>query len=119
MKRFFRVTALWILILPSLPTTLGFLSNQAVLIANHQTFPVLVNSRRDDIDYDGYFKHDNTHVVMTSKTHLNALADIFDLKSDGTVSIGDMLLDLGDWLKTFCPYIWAAFVSRKLYLLAR
>jgi hypothetical protein len=91
----------------------GFVSNQLVLIANHDTFPVLMNgvvvARVMPFGYD-----DEGHVLMTSETHLNALGDIFDFHS-GWLSIGDLLLDAGIWLKTFCPFVWAVLVIKKLY----
>lgn len=131
-----RVSALWILLLPYGVYTLGAASNQAVLIANHDTFPVLVNDTKladfrkpakvvslDDIlgppmrpqpspVDDGMI--DDVHCRMTSKTHLNFLADIFDLKSEGIYSIGDFLIMLSEWLSTFTFYVWGFSVIRKL-----
>ena len=56
---------------------------------------------------------DDVHCVMTSKTHLNLLADIFDMK-DGIYSIGDFLLILGGWLLGFAPFVFLFDVARKL-----
>ena len=50
---------------------------------------------------------------MTKDTHLNYLADIFDLH-DGIYSIGDFLLMLGGWLMTFAPFVWAFEVVNRL-----
>jgi len=50
---------------------------------------------------------------MTSKTHLNALADVFDLGS--IYSIGDFTLYLGEWLMGFTPFVWGYAVIKKLY----
>jgi hypothetical protein len=112
-------------------------SNQAVLIANGDKFPVMLNARKLDKilnptidadlekilgikivekpapkpDPDGMI--DDTHCQMTSKTHLNALADVFDLGS--IYSIGDFTLYLGEWLMTWTPFVWGYAVIRKLY----
>ena len=61
---------------------------------------------------DGTVMLDDVHCVMTHKTHLNALADIFDL---GTIySIGDFGLILGGWLWSFAPFVFVFDVTRKL-----
>lgn len=109
--------------------------NQAVLIANHDTFPVMINpakleefrrpNRIADIMQailgkekpspspaprtagpDGSeYVNDNEHVVMSDKTHLNWLADIFDFK-DVIASPGDLLLDFGSWMWDYAPIVW-------------
>ena len=133
MFAFLRKTSLYILAIPVLFTFLGAASNQLVLIKNHDTFPVMVNDRKlaDMADHDkksveikfnqplpAYAADDtvyvdDVHVVMTSHTHLNALADIFDMK-DAIYSIGDFSLMLGDWLWAFAPCLFAFDVIRKL-----
>ena len=118
---FFRSTALWILLLPILLNFTGAASNQLVLWANNDTFPVKVNLVKlmvftggDTITLpDGTVMMDPTHCVMTSKTHLNLLADNWDFHQS-IESIGDLLIELGAWLWTFCPYLWAAAVVSKL-----
>lgn len=126
---FFRATCLWILIFPTAVTFLGTASNQLVLVANGDRFPVLLNHATVErlskpkitedgeilpprIGPDGTFI-DGVHCVMTSDTHLNALADIFDFHV-GWFSVGDGLLELGGWLDAFCPFVWIAFVIWKL-----
>jgi len=114
--KFFRVTMLWILLLPVASTLLGVASNQAVLIANHDRFPVMMNDSvmaLEDVDANGMLDHE--HCVMTDQTHLNALADIFDVH-DAWISVGDMFIRLGDWLMAFCPFVWLALVIRRLYV---
>lgn len=115
MKRianFLRVTSLWLLLLPGLIYFTGAASNQLVLIANHDTFPVLVNDKRAaSVSPDGML--DGVHCLMTKRTHLNALADIFDFHV-ATYSIGDLLLEAGDWLWTFAPFMWLGLVIRRL-----
>jgi hypothetical protein len=133
MFSFLRRTSLYILAIPFLFTFLGAASNQSVLLANHDTFPVMVNDRKlaDMADHDkksveikfnqpnpaekqdDVVMLDDTHCVMTSHTHLNALADIFDMK-DAIYSIGDFSLMLGDWLWAFAPFLFAFDVIRKL-----
>jgi hypothetical protein len=133
MLKFFRKTALWILLAPAVIWGCGFAANQAVLIANHGTFPVEVNTLKekvfvakatatwedeaDDLGIDPTLPAgmiDDTHCIMTSKTHLNFLADVFDLKGDGIYSAGDFLLMLGDWLLGFAPFVWVFAVVQKL-----
>lgn len=139
MFKFLRKTSLYILAIPLLFTVLGTVSNQAVLWANHDQFPVKWNDYKvaqyalgleieaataknpavalhAEFDLaalraEGFI--DDTHVVMSSKTHLNFLADIWDFHSE-TDSIGDLSLDLGNWLMSFAPFVWAAAVISKL-----
>lgn len=112
--KFFRVTMLWIVLLPYALVFLGAASNQAVIIANHDKFPVLINSRalaQADADEDGML--DNEHCIMTKDTHLNFLADIFDMK-DSYISVGDMLLSVGEWIGTFSIFVWGSLVIIRL-----
>jgi len=119
--RFLRSTALWILLLPYAITFTGAASNQLVLNANGDTFPVRLNAAKvqkftaeNGITLpDGTVMLDETHCLMTAKTHLNWLADIFDFHQD-IESIGDMFLELGAWLGTFCPFVWFAIVCDRL-----
>ena len=138
MLNFLRKTALWILLTPAAIFGLGLASNQAVLVANHDKFPVMWNSYKaaslslaiekatesDDEDvaeqanFDLIALHeygylDDTHVLMTSKTHLNFLADWIDLKS-ATYSIGDFLIDAGEWGFTYCPFLWFGVAVSRL-----
>lgn len=106
---FLRSSLLWILLLPYAFVGLGAASNQLVLIANHNTFPVLM---RDSLS--GHALPDEEgHVLMGPGTHLNALGDVFDFH-DGWMSIGDMLLETGYWMNSFCPFIYVALVTIKL-----
>lgn len=113
--RFLRSTALWILLLPYAATFVGAASNQLVLIANHDKFPVLANSvKLEAMGYDAANEMiDDTHCVMTHQTHLNAFADIFDF-NDGIYSVGDLLIMTGGWLSGFCIYIWVVVAAYKL-----
>ena len=100
MFKFLRKTSLYILAIPVLLFGLGAASNQVVLQANNDRFPVLINETKvrefnsekvelgpmsitvvkpANVDSDGVVMIDDTHCVMTSKTHLNFLADVFDL----------------------------------------
>lgn len=115
LRRFLRQTHLWILLLPIALIFLGAASNQLVLIANHDTFPVMVNpvhilSFVDVIPPDGML--DRVHCIMTAHTHLNLLADIFDLGS--IQSVGDILLEFGSFLWSFAPYVWGFTVLKDL-----
>ena len=130
MKRFLLKTSLWILLLPIALTFVGAASNQAVLIANHDKFPVMVNDAKaaemlqnkeesagaQHFVYDSHIPDgmlDDVHEIMTPQTHLNALADIFDLH-EAIYSVGDLLLELGGWLGIFAPYVWFFEAVRKL-----
>jgi len=109
---------LWVVFLPYVFIGLGAASNQLVLIANHDKFPVMENGWRasqyevrvDVIDPEG-------HCLMTKDTHLNFLADIFDFK-DAIYSIGDLSIMLGEWLNTFCIFVWIALVVKSINLKA-
>jgi len=138
MLKFLRKTALWILLAPAVIFGAGIASNQLVLTANHDTFPVMWNAYRvfqyrlslevqkngEDEDasmqaqaaliaLDSAGMIDDIHCIMTSRTHLNWLADVFDMH-DATYSIGDFLLALGEWLWALAPFIWAFEVIRRL-----
>jgi hypothetical protein len=56
---------------------------------------------------------DPTHCVMTSKTHLNWLADIFDFH-ESIESVGDLLINVGEWSWSFAPYVWGMLVIMSL-----
>lgn len=121
MFKFIRTTMLWIILTPLAFTFTGALSNQVVLAANHDCFPVMINSAKQK-DFteqgapviDGITYLDDTHIVMTKYTHLNFLADWIDLK-EAIYSPGDMLLELGDWSGIFMPFVWGALVIKKLH----
>jgi hypothetical protein len=106
---FLRVTFLWVLLLPYATAFVGATSNQLVLIANHDTFPVLM---RDSLSAK-LLPDEEGHVLMGPKTHLNVLGDVFDFH-DGWMSIGDLLLEAGNWLNGFCPWIWGTLVVLQL-----
>ena len=111
---------LWVMLLPLAVGFAGVVSNQLVLIANHDKFPVMLNEHKTNL-HDAYGVAlvgadgmlDDTHCVMTSETHLNGMADILDIK-DVSYSIGDLLIVFGSWLWSFCPFLWGALVLRKL-----
>ena len=133
--KFLRKFPYWYLILiPVLLFGLGITSNQAVLIANHGKFPVMMNAswmdkmcstnsrEPDDIAAapsawcgDGGEMIDMTHSVMGPNSHLKALSDIFPIGS-AIYSVGDGLLSLGDWLLSFTPIMWLGLTIRKLYI---
>lgn len=131
MKKFLSFAFLWILALPLLLTFTGAASNQLVLAANHDKFPVMVNERklkefetRDDKEIQAIASElgiqvqpdvepddgmiDDVHCVMTDHTHLNFLADWIDFGS--IYSPGDLLLMLGDYLQPLSFPIWFAVV---------
>lgn len=118
---FFKRTSLYIIAIPILFMFLGAASNQIVLLANHDTFPVHVSQARiedftndDAVNLpDGTVMLDKEHCLMTSKTHLNFLADVIDLK-DRYVSIGDIGIEFGGYLWTFAPFIWGFAVVQEL-----
>lgn len=112
MFKFLRKTFLYILAIPLLFTVLGTLSNQVVLYANHDRFPVSANLVKAQelapdavLLKDGHIMLDDTHELMTSETHLNLFADVFDFH-DEIESIGDLSLELGDWMWGFAPFVF-------------
>ncbi len=134
--QFLRKTALWIVLAPLAVTYTGAGLNQLVLSANHDTFPVEVNTLKEKIFVAkatlawkqqmeeaqeagvdigplpaGYI--DDVHVVMTKHTHLNFLADVFDMH-DAIYSVGDGFIYLGEWLFGFAPFIWIFESIRRL-----
>lgn len=133
MFQFLRKTALWIILVPATVWVAGMLSNQLVLNANHDTFPVEVNTLKEKVmvaKYTAAYREmaeeygidptlpagmiDDTHCIMTKYTHLNFLADVFDLHGDGIYSVGDFMLSLGEWLWVFAPFVWVFEAVRRL-----
>jgi hypothetical protein len=121
MFKFLRKTALWILLSPIALQVVGAASNQLVLIANRDTFPVNVNavklkSHMEDeqpiVLVDGTVMIDDVHCIMSSKTHLNFLADEFDLGN--IYSVGDFGIVLGEYLWGFAPLVWGVVIFEKL-----
>lgn len=126
MLKFFRKTCIYVLAAPLLCVLLGTVSNEAVLYANHDTFPVNANAAKvhhftgqtiSELPAlsDGTVMIDDTHCVASNKTHLNLLADVIDEGSDGIESIGDILIDLGNWAWRYCVAIWGFIVTWKLW----
>ena len=138
MFKFLRKTSLYLLAIPVLSIGIGAASNQLVLFANNDKFPVMWNDYKvaqydlmlhkvaagkdkdaaeqagfDIVALEEYGFIDDTHCVMSHDTHLNLLADIFDMK-DAIYSIGDFLLMLGEWLMAFAPFVFLFDVVRKL-----
>jgi hypothetical protein len=121
-RRFLCSSFLWVLLAPYLIFGIGAASNQVVLIANHDAFPVLLNPVKlaailpDDavaLPPGRSQMIDTVHETMTKDTRLNALADIFDLGS--IYSIGDFAIILGLWLNTFAPFVWGVLVFKKCW----
>jgi hypothetical protein len=128
---FLKKTKLWILAVPLALILVGSAANQAVLVANNDTFPVrenlvhvlteaenapefiVMNDKLQQLDPDYPIMIDDTHCLMSPSTHLNWLADNFDLK-DGIYSIGDFILLLGQWLWEYALIAWAVLVVKKL-----
>ena len=115
-----RASFLWLLLLPFALQFGGAASNEAVLIANYDTFPVMVNPvKLGDLLPDGVNVQpgqsqmiDDVHCTMTADTHLNALADIFDTRN-AIYSIGDFMLIAGEQSETFCVLFWILLMLYK------
>lgn len=106
-----RKLRLWLLIVPLAFVFVGAASNQLVLIANHDTFPVLVNGHKAGEYGQGSDQFlDDTHVVMDDNSRLKPLADIIDLGNE-IDSIGDLFIDLGLFLLwPYATIIWATLL---------
>ena len=106
MFKFIRSTFLWIILVPYGFYGIGAAMNQACLIANHDKFPVLLNASRaaQFADQDGMI--DDYHCVMTPESRLKFLGDVFTWGENSHSSIGDLLLDTGDYLDRYSMLIW-------------
>jgi hypothetical protein len=112
-NRILCVTLLWIIIAPWGFIWTGAALNQVCLIANWTTFPVMSNvTQAGKVDPQTGMM-DRIHVAMSKETHLNFLGDIFFV-GDGTESVGDILLNIGEWMNTWAPFVWAVLVSQRL-----
>lgn len=127
MLKFLRKTALYVFLLPIFCGFTGMALNQAVLYANNDKFPVLINpvklvDRFTDEDgnftppvvlRDGTIMIDDVHCVMSKQTHLNFLADNFDFHTR-TVSIGDILIFAEEKGIDLAPYIWGLVLYARM-----
>ena len=99
----------------------GDVLNHLVLISNGDRFPVLINERqlrnenegRKNVDFEKDGMIDNEHFPMTKDTHLNFLGDIIDIGSE-TLSIGDLLIEGGEWIWELAPYLWGSLLVLKV-----
>lgn len=116
MKRFLAITRIWILATPFLLVLLGAGSNQLVLAANHDKFPVMVNERKTaQLAPDAHgIIDDEAHCVMTSETHLNFLADWIDMRT-AIYSPGDLILEAGIYTQDWAALVWGAVLALALY----
>ena len=126
MLKFLRRSALYIFAIPLLVYFFGAALNQIVINANHDTFPVLVNEAKLKTYFtnaegnvsqpvvlsDGTVMLDEVHCVMTDRTHLNFLADVFDIKT-GVYSIGDIFIAVGQSGMDYIPYVWGLVLYTK------
>ena len=104
---------LFVLTIPFIFSVTGGALNQAVLIANGGKFPVMMNDYAvSQWTLKGQYL-DEVHCLMTADTKLNFLADIIDVHVR-VMSIGDMLLELGDMMATYCFTVWITLVIVEL-----
>ena len=118
-----RTSFLYILLLPYGLYYTGATLNQVVIVANHGEFPVMINPVKlhdfigDDDDTLAQVQAtgmiDDVHCIMTSKTHLNYLSDIFELRHDGIYSVGDFMLMAGESLEFPTFFAWLALIIYK------
>ena len=137
-RKFLRNSFVWFILAPWIISFAGAASNQLVLIANNDRFPVMVNAVKlaqmtaptpeqsfitnlfgvpapsPEVSRDDVVMIDDTHCVMTKDTHLNFLADVFDLKQ-AIYSVGDFALMLGSWMWSFTPIVWCTLVLKKIW----
>jgi hypothetical protein len=111
---FLRVTFIWILLIPYALHITGAILNDLVMFANGGRFPVMYNPARQWNRADANGMLDKTHCIMTSKTHLNLLADVIDRNEQGISSIGDILIDAGETFSSSCTVIWFTIVVLRL-----
>jgi len=118
MRNFIKKSMLWLLLLPTAVHFVGVASNQLVLFANDDKFPVMINQHKlyswnpkEGMPADGMM--DDTHCVMTSRTHLNLLADILDFH--GSIeSVGDELIDWSANYAGYVYFLWAILMLRRV-----
>lgn len=93
---------------PWLIGVLGDYSNKLVMVLNHGQMPVRwPGTVCDPTDME----HDFVHACMVEGSHLKVLADIITTHR-GVMSVGDMLLDAGDWLFWPAAAIWVALMIK-------
>jgi hypothetical protein len=113
MSNFLRKALLFSVLTPSVLTFIGAVSNQLVLIVNHGKFPVMASSAlmaKMEPDADGMI--DDGHCVMTDRTRLNFLADVFNFHN-GIESIGDLLINAGAMTRDWAFFVALLMVFKK------
>jgi uncharacterized protein DUF5317 len=90
---------------------LGLAFNEIALLANHGLMPVLTN------DCEGYVARwamagDPLHTCLTGATRLKFFTDWFIIPGVGTVSVGDGLISIYEYLAFPFLYVWFAFVVK-------
>src|SRR5438309_9686373 len=118
MLRMLRVTMLWVLLLPYVLYWTGAAFNGIAIISNGDCMPVHINKAKQhawgqDLLPDGMLDID-MHCKMVPETHFKLFSDIIDFHTR-IVSIGDLLIELSNWLMGFTPLVWGTLVAFKLY----
>lgn len=104
---------LYVIAAPLLVYALGMACNQAVEVVNGGLMPVVCNPSVCGPDLTPGRIMDGRHVIAGPDSRLMALADIWNMNN--IYSAGDGFLYLGEWMWTFCPYLWAYAVIRRLH----
>ena len=141
LKKLLKVPYWYLIAIPLLSIALGTVSNQVVLWANFDKFPVMSNNEKihqscqtpdrpkapkkdapsilkpqpakdSDLCRNGGIFLDDTHVIMTKDSKLKFLADIWDFH-EVTYSIGDFFLMFAEWMLSWAPLAWLVLVIRK------
>lgn len=114
------VTNLWIALSPFVLIYVGTALNQLCLIANHDKFPVMANTRKVQMHREaGDLKPgegdmiDSIHCLMSKQTRLNFLGDIFDFQ-DETDSPGDLMIQSGNFTEPYAIVVWMVLAAKRL-----
>ena len=144
MRLFKHIPYFYLLAVPVLALCLGHISNQAVMLANHEAFPVMVNAKDEKLIHDRQVQErlaeifvaisagsqgpfvdpripqaldnyiDRQHVVMDGSSHLKLLADWIDW-GEGVYSPGDVLILTGLYTLPSGLFGWIVLLLRRLY----
>ena len=118
MKRFVSFWGWLLLLLPTLIFYFGFGLNQFCIMHNGYQMPVrMADCAQNIVQTDpqtGNTSSDPVHICESTRSRYMVLADIF-VTDGGVMSLGDIVMDVGDGLTWPALAIWAAIGIECLF----
>lgn len=109
-----RLPYLGLLLFPFAAHFAGEYLNVLAISVNHGIMPFALNPYYASLGMHPGDMFDHIHRVMIPTDHLKMLCDIIQRPNAAVESIGDELIDLGNFLKTPVIYAWFALTAAKI-----